>query len=119
MLAAHHFTENGAPNGGVRKRIEGAEGVYNPIRTTLIPTKQSFQGLNQHRKNTLGQTHDSSCILSRGWPCWAPMGGESLILPTLNPHPHTVKVDIRAGRQEGVGGWMEEHPHRRKERGMG
>jgi len=35
------------PIGGVRERIEGAEGAYNPIRTT-IATNQSSQGLNNH-----------------------------------------------------------------------
>jgi len=53
--------------------IEGAEGACNPIRTTM-PTNQCSQGLNYRPKSTEGQTHDSSCICSNGWPCWAPIG---------------------------------------------
>jgi len=68
MLTANCWTENGVPIGGVRERIEGVEGVCNPIKTT-ITTNQSSQGLNHHPKSTHGQTHGSSCICSRGWPC--------------------------------------------------
>jgi len=77
MLIINHWTESLVSSGGVRERIEGAEGVCNPIRTT-IPTNQSSQWLNHHPKSTCGQTHGSSCICSRGWPCWATMGGEAL-----------------------------------------
>jgi len=76
-LAVNQWTENGVSTGGVRERTEGAEGVCNCIRTTK-PTNQSSQGLNHHPKTTHWQTHGSSCISSRGWPCWAPMGGEVL-----------------------------------------
>jgi len=31
MLAAKHWTEQGVPNGGVKERTEGAEGVCNLI----------------------------------------------------------------------------------------
>ena len=41
MLAANHWTEHGDPNGGVRERTKGAEGVYNPIRRTTISTNQT------------------------------------------------------------------------------
>jgi hypothetical protein len=34
-FAANHQTEQGFPNGGIRERNEGSEGVYNPIRTTI------------------------------------------------------------------------------------
>ena len=68
MIRANHWTENGVPNGGVKKRIERAEGVLNPIRTT-IPTNQSSQGLNYYPKSTHERTHGSSCTCSRGWPC--------------------------------------------------
>jgi len=68
MLAANYCTENGVPIRGVGESIEGAEGVCNPIRT-MITTNQSSQGLNHHPKSTHGQTHSSSCICSRGWPC--------------------------------------------------
>jgi hypothetical protein len=35
MLATKHWTEYRDPNGGVRERTEGAEGICNPIRTTI------------------------------------------------------------------------------------
>jgi len=53
MLTANYWTDNRVPNGRVRERIEGAEEVCNPIRTT-IPTNQSSQGLNHHPKSTYG-----------------------------------------------------------------
>jgi len=96
-------------------RIEGAEGVCNHIRTT-IPTNQSSQGLNHHPKSTHGQTHGSSCICRRGWPCPAPMG-EALGPVKAGPLCPPVYGNVRAGRQEGVGGWVEEHSHKR--RGIG
>jgi hypothetical protein len=40
MLVANHQTENSDPIGRVRGRIEGAEGVYNPIGRTKISTNQ-------------------------------------------------------------------------------
>ena len=41
MLTANHRTEHGDHNGGVRGRTKGAEGVYNPIGSTTISTKQT------------------------------------------------------------------------------
>jgi hypothetical protein len=41
MFAANYQTEHRDPNGGVRGRTEGAEGVYNPIGRTSISTKQT------------------------------------------------------------------------------
>jgi hypothetical protein len=38
MLTANHWTEHRDPNGGVRERTEGAEGVCNPIGRTTIST---------------------------------------------------------------------------------
>jgi hypothetical protein len=35
------LTANQSPNGGVRERTEGAEGVYNSIGRTTISTNQS------------------------------------------------------------------------------
>jgi hypothetical protein len=35
MLADNHWTEHGVSNGGVRERIEGVEGVCNPIGRTI------------------------------------------------------------------------------------
>jgi hypothetical protein len=61
MLAANHWTEHGVPNGGVRGRTEGAEGVCNPIgRTTILtnqtPPSQSSQELNHQPKSTHGES---------------------------------------------------------------
>jgi hypothetical protein len=36
MLAANHWTERGDPNGGVRGKTEGAEGVCNPKGRTIL-----------------------------------------------------------------------------------
>jgi hypothetical protein len=38
MLQANHWTEHGIPNGGVRERTEGVEGVCNPIGRTTVST---------------------------------------------------------------------------------
>jgi len=49
MPAANHWTEHGDPNGGVREKTEGAEGVCNPIGRTTISTNQTseFSGTKQ------------------------------------------------------------------------
>jgi hypothetical protein len=42
MLAVDHWTEQGDPNGGVRERTKGTEGVCNPRRRrTTISTNQT------------------------------------------------------------------------------
>jgi hypothetical protein len=43
VLAANHWTEHEDPNGGVKGRTEGAEGVCIPIGRTTISTNQTFQ----------------------------------------------------------------------------
>jgi hypothetical protein len=43
MLAAKHWTEHGDPNGRVRGRTEGAEGVCNTIGRTTVSTNQTPQ----------------------------------------------------------------------------
>jgi hypothetical protein len=40
-LAANHRTEHRVPNGGVRERTLGAEGICNPIGSTTISTNQT------------------------------------------------------------------------------
>jgi hypothetical protein len=40
MFATNHQAENGGPNGGVREKTEGAEGVCSPIGRTRISTNQ-------------------------------------------------------------------------------
>jgi len=41
MVTDNHWTEQGDPNGGVREKTEGAEGVYNAIGRTIISTNQT------------------------------------------------------------------------------
>jgi len=62
MLTTNHQTELGEPNGGVRGRTEGSEGVCNVIGRTTISTNQTpsptslpqnSQGLNHQPKNTI------------------------------------------------------------------
>jgi hypothetical protein len=81
VLAAKHWTEHRVPNGRVRERTEGAEGVcYSIERTTtsINKTPQSSQGLNHQPKSTHGVTHGSTHTCSRECPCRASMGGEAL-----------------------------------------
>ena len=84
MHTANHPTKHEDPNGEVREKAEGAEGVSNPIRRTTISNNQSSQGLNHQPKSTHGGTHGSSYICSRGLPYLASMGGEPLVLWRLN-----------------------------------
>ena len=115
MLAANHWTKHGFPNGRVRERTEGTEGVCSPIGRTTISTNQSSQGLNNQPKSTHVGTHGSSCKSSKGWPYPASIREEVL---------GTVKVQYPSvgecqGREAGVGGWVEEHPHRGRGSGDG
>jgi len=75
-----------------------------------MATNQSSQGLNHYPKSTHGQTHGSTCIYNRGWPCWAPMGGKS-----LGPAKATTPSvgNVRVGRQEGPMAEERKHPYRR------
>jgi hypothetical protein len=81
MFSANYWTEHRIHNEGARESTQGAEGVCSPIGGTTIWTNQypqSFQGLNHQPKSIHGQTHGSSCICSRGWPCGISMGRETL-----------------------------------------
>ena len=81
MLTSIHWTEHRVPSRGSRESTQGAEGVWHPIGWTSVWTNQylqSSEGLNHQPKSTHGETHDSSCICSRGWPCQTSMGGEVL-----------------------------------------
>jgi len=40
-VAANYWPEQGAPNGRVREKTEGAEGVCNTIRRTTISSNQT------------------------------------------------------------------------------
>jgi hypothetical protein len=119
MLAANHWAEQGVPNGGVREKTEGAEGVCNPVGGTTISTNQtpqSSQGLNHQPRSTHGGTDGFSCIGSRGWPCWASMRGEAFG-PVKARCP---SVGEFKGGEAGVSGWVGgrvgEHLHRSRGR---
>jgi hypothetical protein len=103
-LAVNHWTERGNPSGGVRERIEGAQGVCNPVRTIISINQAplSSQGLNhQPKSSTHGGTHGSSHICSRGWLYLASMGREALG-PVKAECP---SVGEYQGSEVGVGGW--------------
>jgi hypothetical protein len=115
MSAANHYTKCRIPNGGVRERTEGTEGVCNPIGRTTISTNQTHQN-SQEVSHQPRNAHDSSCICSRGWPCQASVGGE-----VLQPMKAQYMSQCRGieGREAEVGGWVYEHPHRSMGRGNG
>ena len=115
MLTANHWTDHPVPNRGVRGSTKGAEGDCNPTGRTTISTNhypKSCQGLKHQQRST----HGSSCIYCRGWPCHASMGGE-----VLSPIKAQYKPQYRGteGREIGVGGWVEEHPHWSRGKGEG
>ena len=81
VLAANHQTELRVPNGGVRERTEGAEGICDVIGKRTISTNQTpqnSQGLNYQPKSAHGGTHGSSHIYCNGWSCQTLMGGKAL-----------------------------------------
>jgi len=92
MLSANYQTECGGPNGGVRGRTEGAEGVCNPIGRMRVstnhtpdfcphsPSPTELLGTNPPTKEYTphGGAHGSSCICSRGLPYLASVRGEPL-----------------------------------------
>jgi hypothetical protein len=92
----------------LRERNKGAERICNPTGRATLSTNQSSQGLKHQSRNTHGGNHCSSCICSRGWPCWASVGGEAL------GHVKTPCPSLREcqGREAGMGGWVGEHPYR-------
>ena len=80
MLVANHQNEHGDLNGGVRERIEGAEGVCNLIERTTISTNQipqSTQELNHLPKTTHGVTNGSSCLHNTALPHLSSIGREA------------------------------------------
>jgi hypothetical protein len=78
---AKYWTGHGDPNGEVRARNVGAEGVYSLIGRTTISTNEiplSSQELNHQPKISQGHIHGSSRICSRGLTYLASLGGEPL-----------------------------------------
>jgi hypothetical protein len=75
MLTANHWTEHRVPNGRVGGRTEGAEGVYNPIRTTISNnlTTHSFQG--PKRDHMEGPVASAAYVAEHGLICISWRGG--------------------------------------------
>jgi hypothetical protein len=108
------LVEHRVPNGGVRERTEGIERVCNPIGRTTISTNQASlhlqtsQKLNHLPKGTLGVTHGSCHIFSRGWPCWTSVGEKALgSVKTRCPsvaqcQSRDVEVGGLVGRRDGI-----------------
>jgi len=114
MLAANHWTEHRDPSGGVREKIKGAEGVYNPIGRTSISTSQTPPELPGTKPLTNEYTWRDPCMTpAAGWDCLASIGGKA-----LGPvKSHFPQVGECQGIEVGVGGWEWEHPHRSRSRG--
>ena len=77
---------------------------YQPTRPC-----QNFQGLSHQQKIT----HGSICICSRGWPRHASIRRE--VLGPMNAR-ETPQCRGTEDGEVGVGGLVEEHPHRRRGR---
>ena len=80
-LSVNHWTKHRVPNGGAINRIQGAEGVCSPLGEKTVwtnPYPHSSQGLNHQSTSIHGETHGSSRISSREWPCRSSMRGEAL-----------------------------------------
>ena len=73
---------------------------------------QSFQGLDHQPKSIHGGIHDSRYLCSRGWPYLTSMGGEGPW--SRGGLMHQYRVCWRGG--VGVGEWVEEYPHKGKEK---
>jgi len=58
----------GDPNGGIRERTEGAEGVCNPIGRTISTNQipQSSQGLNHQRVHMEGPMTPAAYVAEDG-----------------------------------------------------
>jgi hypothetical protein len=69
--------------------------------------------LHHQPKSTHGGTHSSSCICSRGWPCWASVGEEVLgPVKALCPSVGTCHCG-----EAGVCGWLRNYPCRSSRKG--
>jgi hypothetical protein len=81
MLAPNHRTDHRDPNGEIRGKTEGTEGVCYLIGRTTISTNQIPQkipGIIPPTKGYKRGTHGSSWICSRGLLYLASLGGEPL-----------------------------------------
>jgi hypothetical protein len=78
----------GSPMEELKKGLEELKGFAAPqekqqYQPTSTPPPQSSQRLNHLPKRTHRGTHGSSHICTRGWACWASMGGEILALVSV------------------------------------
>jgi hypothetical protein len=83
MYIAKHWTECGDPNGEIRARTEGAEGLCIPIGRTTIPTNQtpqSSQGLNHQPKSTQGVPMAPAGYVTEEYLIWHHWEGSPLVL---------------------------------------
>jgi hypothetical protein len=81
MYTGKHWNECREPNGEVRPRTVGIEGVCNLIGRIIISTNQipqSFQGKKTPTKEYTVGTHGSSWLCSRRVPYLASLGWELL-----------------------------------------
>jgi hypothetical protein len=83
------------------------------VLTGQIPWSSGV--LDHQPKNTHGGTQGSGHICGRRRPCWTSVGGvgfgpEEALCPS---------VGECQGRKAGVVGWLGEHPHRVRGRGVG
>jgi hypothetical protein len=94
--------KRGTPMEELEKGLKELKGFATLQEEQYQPTRppQSSQGLNHQPKSTHRGTHGSSHMCSRGWPCWASMGGEALG-PVKAQCP---SVGECQGGEAGVGG---------------
>jgi hypothetical protein len=116
MLTANYWTEHGVPNGGVRERTEGAEGVCNPIGGTTISTNQIPLELPGTKPPTKKYTWRDPWF-------WAHMWQRMALLDINRRGPWSYEGLIPQCRgMPGWGirsGWVGEHCHRSRGREHG
>jgi hypothetical protein len=83
----------------------------------LLDTPELLESKPPTKEYTWLCTYGSSCICSRGRPCWISLGGATLV----SGKPQCLSVGEYQGREAGMGVWVGEHPHifRGREDGIG
>jgi hypothetical protein len=93
------------------KKLKELKCFAAPWGESTVSTRQNTQSSQwpEHQpKSTHREMHSSGHICSRGWPCWTPVG-EAALGPEGVRCPNVGECQ---DRETGVGGWLEEHPHR-------
>jgi hypothetical protein len=111
MYTAKHRSECGKPNGEIRTRSVGAEGVCNLIGRT-ISTKQNpqvSQGVKPQPKSTQWVPMAPSGYVIEDCLIWNHWSREGFMIQDRGTLDH----------RGGVGGWVGEHPHRGQREGRG